>query len=215
VRIRVKYSKGSDLKYIGHLDLYRAWERLIRRASLPIAYTQGFNPHPKINMSPALPLGFTSLCEVIDFWLEVDYDLDEVERSLIEAAPPGLAIIQVCEQSTTSPTIQSQIISARYKILLLDRFPDLDTRVREIMEATKVSRQRRGKFYDLRSLIENCEVLEGPDHESQQILLQLASRGGATGRPDEFLAELKIPIYAARIERLGFVFIDDEAPTLG
>ena len=66
------------MRFTGHLDLHRAWERTFRRAGLPLAYSQGFNPHPRLNLASALPLGFTSEGEVIDVWLEQDLaDLSE------------------------------------------------------------------------------------------------------------------------------------------
>lgn len=211
MRIRVVYAKGPQLKYIGHLDLYRAWERLIRRAALPIAYTQGFNPHPKINMSPALPLGMTSRCEIVDFWLEKNCEIQEIDFSLKKVAPPGITIINVEQIPDNFPALQTQISSVRYRITLDHQVPDLELRVNEILDAPVVIRQRRGKTYDLRCLIENCKVVENPDPYIQQVDVQLASRDSATGRPDEFLSELKIPVHLARIERLEFIEKNREA----
>ena len=77
------------MKFTGHLDLFRTWERTIREG-LPayFAYTQGFRPHPRLNLAAALPLGFTSDCELIDIWLEYDMELDQIKSALIHAAPP-------------------------------------------------------------------------------------------------------------------------------
>ncbi len=66
MRVRVIFSKTGALRYIGHLDLNTIWERAARRAGLPLAYTQGFHPQPKMNFASALPLGFSSRCEVMD-----------------------------------------------------------------------------------------------------------------------------------------------------
>ena len=63
-RYRMVFSKMQPLRYIGHLDLMRAWEHTFRRANVPIAYTQGYHPHPRVNLGAALPLGFTSECEI-------------------------------------------------------------------------------------------------------------------------------------------------------
>ncbi len=201
---RINYQKGVELKYIGHLDLYRAWERLVRRATLPIAYTQGFNPHPKINMSPALPLGFTSICEIIDIWLEVDYDPKEVEALCKKAAPPGISILSVNCLPENSPALQTQITSVVYRILIDTDCPNVETSVANMLAAQEIPRQRRGKSYDLRQLIEKCEI-DTSENQAKQIYLQLASREGATGRPDEFLAEINIPIQLAQVERVRFI----------
>ena len=65
-RIRISFSRGEKVKYISHLDLMRLWERALRRASIPIAYSQGFSPHPKISIAAPLPIGVTSDGEFMD-----------------------------------------------------------------------------------------------------------------------------------------------------
>ena len=77
------------MRYTSHLDVHRTWERTLRRARLPLAYSQGFNKRPKINLAVALPLGFTSDCELVEFWLDGTPTLSEVESRLREAAPSG------------------------------------------------------------------------------------------------------------------------------
>ena len=70
MRIRITFAKQGALRYTGHLDLHKLWERAARRAELPLAYSQGFHPQPKMNIAAALPLGFSSRCEVMDMRLE-------------------------------------------------------------------------------------------------------------------------------------------------
>jgi radical SAM-linked protein len=79
-RYRMEYAKTRALRFIGHLDMLRVWERTFRRARLPLAHTLGFHPHPRMNIGAALPLGFTSDCELIDFWLECELDSDQIHR---------------------------------------------------------------------------------------------------------------------------------------
>ena len=69
MRLRLTFTKTGSLKYTGHLNLHRTLERTFRRAGLPLAYSQGFNPQPRMNLAEALPLGITSECEVMDVWL--------------------------------------------------------------------------------------------------------------------------------------------------
>ena len=66
MRVRITFSKQGALRFIGHLDLHRLWERAMRRANLPLTYSQGFHPQPKISLAAALPLGFSSRGEVLD-----------------------------------------------------------------------------------------------------------------------------------------------------
>src|SRR5512136_2023173 len=70
MRLRIVFSKTGSLRYTGHLDLQTVWERTVRRAGLPLAYTHGFHPGPKIQIASALPLGFIGRCEIVDIWLQ-------------------------------------------------------------------------------------------------------------------------------------------------
>ena len=69
-RIRICYAKTEPLRYTSNLDVHKVWERLLLRARLPLAYSQGFHHQPRINQAAPLPLGFTSRVEMVDIWLE-------------------------------------------------------------------------------------------------------------------------------------------------
>ncbi|MFN8461848.1 MAG: TIGR03936 family radical SAM-associated protein [Anaerolineales bacterium] len=84
MRIRITFSKQGALRYTGHLDLHKLWERAARRAELPLAYSQGFHPQPKMSLASALPLGFSSTCEVLDMRLERDVELGDLRERLNE-----------------------------------------------------------------------------------------------------------------------------------
>ena len=68
-RLRLEFAKTGPTRFIGHLDLAKALERSLNRAQIPLAYTQGYNPRPRMQLAAALPLGFTSECELADVWL--------------------------------------------------------------------------------------------------------------------------------------------------
>ena len=70
MRLRIIFSKSGPLRYTGHLDLQTTWERTIRRAGLPLAYTHGFHPGPRIQIASALPLGFIGQAEIVDIWIQ-------------------------------------------------------------------------------------------------------------------------------------------------
>ena len=207
MRIRLTFSKTEAMRYTGHLDLHRTWERTFRRACLPLAYSQGFHPQPRLNLACALPLGFTSQCEVLDAWLETDLPLAEIATSLNPALPPGLLIQDIAEVDGRGPALQTQVQSADFIITLLDAPPDLDERLVGLLSAAQILRQRRGKPYDLRPLIEKLEHLPTPAGAQQQLSTRLAAREAATGRPEELLAALDIPFEKTRVHRTGLVFI--------
>ncbi|MDD5382411.1 MAG: TIGR03936 family radical SAM-associated protein [Candidatus Margulisbacteria bacterium] len=93
-RIKLKYTKGEEVKFISHRDLMRAVQRAVRRADIPIAYSQGFNPHMKISWGNALKVGATSDGEFaelqIDGWVKPQELMDKLNRQL----PKGLAILE-------------------------------------------------------------------------------------------------------------------------
>lgn len=205
MRIRLIFSKLDPMRYTGHLDLFRAWERTIRRAGLPLAYSQGFNPRPRINLASALPLGFTSTGEVMDIWLEEYRPLKTLKIALEDALPPGLSISEIYEIETTEPSLQSQLVYAEYKIIIFEVLDDLDNRIEEILSKNSLPRERRGKTYDLRPLILSAMCLPSDDNYSR-IHLHVTAHEGATGRPDEFLLALGIDPTNTRIERTMLEF---------
>lgn len=200
MRVRVIFSKTDHMRYTSHLDLHRTWERTLRRARLPLAYSQGFNPRPKINLAAALPLGFTSECEIVEFWLDDSTQLTEIESTLREAAPPGIMVQTIEEVEAKKPKIPNLVDSADYMIILLDSTPNIDLRVSEILSSDSLPRERRGKPYDLRPLIEYIRVIP-PIDGNRGLEMRLAIRAGATGRPEEIIREMGIDPTSTRIHR--------------
>ena len=103
MRIRITFSKTGALRYIGHLDLHKLLERTSRRAGLDLMYSQGFHPQPKIQLASALPLGFSSTCELVDMWINGEVDLETLPERLSKAVPPGLGIRKVEYVEEKSP----------------------------------------------------------------------------------------------------------------
>lgn len=205
MRIRVTFAKKEAMRYTSHLDLHRAWERTIRRAGLPLAYSHGFNPRPKINLAAALPLGFTSECELIDIWLESQMPVDEINTALESAQPPGIEIIDIEDIQLDSPKLQKQVKSSEYLVTFCETIPDLASRLQLLLDSDSVIRNRRGKDYDLRILIEDAKYLSTNDEDHQQISLRLTTQDSATGRPDEVLAEMEVPFHTANINRTRLI----------
>jgi hypothetical protein len=115
-------------------------------------------------------------------------------------APPGIEIKAIEEIDPQTKKIPNLVDSAAYIATLLDPVADLKSRVTDLLTQEKIERERRGKQYDLRPLIEAINVSE-LDPDSQQIWMRLAARVGATGRPEEVLLALGIDPFNARVER--------------
>ena len=152
MRVRVTFSKQGALRYTGHLDLHRLWERAARRADLPLAYTRGFHPTPKIQLASALPLGFSSRCEVADFYLTEDLDVATLPSRLQPALPSGLSVLKAQSIDEGAPALQTQLVAAEYEVTLLDSASasNLEVRLAALVDAPSLPRERRGKPYDLR-----------------------------------------------------------------
>jgi len=198
------------LRYTGHLDLHKLWERAARRAGLPLAYSQGFHPQPKINIASALPLGFSSRCEVLDMRLNDELELDEIAARLRDNLPTGIQVLGIERVDERAPALQTQVRAAEYEVEITEAVigSELKRKADELMRAASLPRERRGKSYDLRSLIEELRVLEsdGPPANAIKIFMRLAAREGATGRPEEVLAALGIAPEFARVERTRLIF---------
>src|SRR5512142_659810 len=120
MRIRITFAKQDALRYTGHLDLHKLWERAARRAELPLAYSQGFHPQPKMNMAAALPLGFSSRCEIMDMRLEHDIPLNGLAVRLNATLPTGLQVVEVQQVDERAPALQTQVASAEYEVTLTE-----------------------------------------------------------------------------------------------
>jgi radical SAM-linked protein len=211
MRLRITFSKTGSLRYTGHLDLQTVWERTARRAGLSLAYTHGFHPGPKIQIASALPLGIAGRAEIVDLWLDTDPgEAAETQIRLQAGAPPGLTILQVETVDEHGPALQTQVVSAEYRVTLLEPAsgPDLQLRLENLLNAAALLRTRRDKPYDLRPLIEELSLTPtsaAGDGQAMQICMRLAARDGATGRPEELLDALGIPLETTRIERTRLI----------
>ena len=121
-RLRITFGKSGALTYTSSLDVAKIWERVLRRAGLPIMYTQGFNTRPRIQLAMPLPLGITSECEILDIALReaIEIDQSELTGCLLQVAPQGLSIHAIEEVDLREGTLQSRIISAEYRISFVD-----------------------------------------------------------------------------------------------
>ena len=207
MRARITFTKQGALRYTGHLDLHRLWERAMRRAELPLAYSQGFHPQPKISIAAALPLGFSSRGEVLDVRFNEEISTQEVADRLKNSLPKDIQITQVESVEERLPALQTLILSAEHEVHLTEPVEgsDLKRKIEEIKNSETLPRERRSKFYDLRPLIESLEM-ETDVHGKHCLFMTLTAREGATGRPEEVLNALGIEPEYTRVERMKLIF---------
>ena len=120
IRYRIRFAKLGLLRWISHRDLARLWERLARRADLPLSMTEGFHPKPRIAFASALALGVESLDEVLELELSEELSVDELRQRLVADGQPGLSIVDVMMLAEGSP--KAQLMAADYAVTLPDDF---------------------------------------------------------------------------------------------
>lgn len=206
MRLRITFSKEGWLIYSSHLDLMRAWERALRRAGAPLAYSGGFNPRPKLQMARALPLGHVGEGELIDVWLEEPVPQERLAKSLVSVLPEGLSIHQMQEVQPGAPAMQTQVIATEYRVVVDWDAPAeaIAARIGRLVAETELPHQRRGKRYDLRPLIERLQVEEVSGGKAV-LYMRLSARPGATARPEAVLDTLGLGDAFARYRRTRLI----------
>ncbi|MDP6510722.1 MAG: TIGR03936 family radical SAM-associated protein [Dehalococcoidia bacterium] len=185
-RWRLEFSREEELKFLSHLDLMRLWERLLRRALVPLAYSQGFSPHPQISLALPLPLGVTSDAELLDIRLTRPLPLDHLTGGLKCQSPNGLVLGRVQPVPPRAPSLPSLVLAAEYRVegegngvaeataalLDADRFP------------WQHRRERQVRHYDLRPLVEGLRAV--PSAAGVWVLeMRLKAGPAGTGRADQ------------------------------
>jgi radical SAM-linked protein len=210
MRYQITFSKNGPMRFTSHLDLHKTLERTMRRANLPLVYSEGFTPRPKLTLASALPLGYTSEAEVAEFWLKEPMPIDEVAKALHNAAPPGFILHKAVTNEPRAPKLQNDLKSAQFTITFKQPHPGLQEAVAEMLAAEELPRVRvrkgKKKPYDLRPLILDATVTPAAEGQSQLLILHLTAEPSATGRPDEVLDELGIDPLAPHIHRTRLYF---------
>ena len=142
-KVRLQYAKEAQMRFIGHLDVTRAFERTIRQARIPIAYSQGFHPHPKASFGPPLALGIESLAEYVDLQLSEPYPWDIV-ASLNSILPPGLRIVDAKPIFGKTLALNAAINAAAYDVSLPPEV-ELTKAVESLLAASSVILRRTTK----------------------------------------------------------------------
>ena len=210
-RVRVTFAIEWPLCYASVLDLGRLWDRLLRRAELPLAYSQGFNPHPRLAFAAALPVGYTSECEMVDILLAERVATEEMARRIDGERPAGLSILSVDEVPLNATAPQSTMRQADYVVRLEGAFGagEAEQALDALLARPHVMRERfrkgRVREYDLRALIHEA-VCEEDGAGGALLRLRLACGSQGAGRPEEVVDELGLAIERQAIRRVRLLW---------
>lgn len=190
-RIRVRYAKRGRLRFTSHRDVSRAVERAVLRAGIPMAYSSGFHPHPRISYAGASPTGAASEAEYLELGLAERRDPDEVGRSLDEALPDGLDVEAVAESAGGS---LADLLTASEWLIELRGADSSVVRsaVQAFLAAGSVPVERMTKkgmrTFDCRAAVVRLEVSQGGDGDPALTLVLRHATPAV--RPDDVLAGL-------------------------
>jgi len=209
-RLRLRYAKIGDARFIGHLDEARFWERVFRRAGLPLAYSHGFNPQPKMHFASALPVGVEGLDELLDVWLTEPVDPAIGSEAIRRNLPPGFRLHEVQIVPLDLPPMQSVLRAALYEAHWPEGIPppSLAERVELLRKAASLPRPHPkdpGRTYDLRPLVLDLTVL-GAD----RLRMTLAAGPRGSARASEVVAALDLDRFYHRLVRLALYLEDTQ-----
>jgi radical SAM-linked protein len=184
-KLRIRFRKAGDLRFLSHHDLMRLFERMLRRAGLPFRSTQGFHPKPKMQFASALALGIVGHEEVLEVEFDDAVPADDVQQRLVAQSLPGLQILSVCSIPTK---LKGQGRRATYFVPLdSTAHPQLTQRINEFLAAPACWLERtrpHAKRIDIRPYVEQLELRDA----GLTMTLQITPNGAA--RAEEVLQAL-------------------------
>ena len=200
-RIRIRYAKRGPLRFTSHRDFARAFERALRRAGIPIAFSQGFTPHPKISYASAAPTGVASEAEYLEIGLQTRTDPETVRAALDAALSPGLDVLEAVEAGPGS--LAERIEASHWRIELPGiTEEELGRAVTAFRDAPEVSVERLTKQgrrqLDARTPVTRIEVKSEGDAPSGvgaapcAILDLVVRQVTPSVRPDDVLSGLRV-----------------------
>jgi radical SAM-linked protein len=197
-RLRVHYAKRGRLRFSSHRDFARAFERALRRAEVPMGYSAGFSPHPKISYVGAAPTGVASEAEYLEIGLARVCDPDQVRAALDAALPDGLDIVDVLVANQATPgSFAERIQASHWHVELPGVDPDalheavLALLGRTDLQVERVTKDGRRQI-DVRQALVSAKVRPHAAAGGRAILDLVVRQGSPAVRPDDILAALRI-----------------------
>jgi radical SAM-linked protein len=194
-RLRVHYAKRGRLRFTSHRDFARAFERALRRANLPMGYSAGFSPHPKISYVGAAPTGVASEAEYLEIGLAAERDPEAVRQALDEALPAGLDIVEVLPAGPGSLAERMQASHWRVELPGVPAAAAADAVAALLAEPScpveRLTKDGR-RIIDVRPPIVSAEVTSAGSGTDRAILDTVVRQVTPAVRPDDVLSALRI-----------------------
>lgn len=196
MRLAVRFTKGAPVRFVSHLDVQRLFQRAFRRAKLPLAYSQGFNPHPLVSFATALSVGMTSMGEYLDVTLTEYMPPESFIDAVSTVLPKGIEIVEAFDMGESRKSLTSAMRSASYMAeVKFEKSVDADavkSALNELLsgEIVVMKKTKGGiKPTDIRPMVISVDVCEVEGQRAEIKLKGVLSAEGGLN-PDMFLKEL-------------------------
>ncbi len=209
-RLRVRFSRGEEVKFISHLDIVRLWQRALQRAGVALAYSEGYTPHPRLSLAAPLALGVTSEAELMDVfvtkWVSPHGFTTAVGRQL----PPGVQILKVFSIAPVLPSLQAKVRYAEYEVTLETENGRQEvtaalTRLLSVEHLPWQHQRDTGpRNYDLRALIDDLWLIEWHGGYCT-VGMRLRCSSSGSGRPEQVAAALGFDRHPVSMHRTRLI----------
>lgn len=222
MELRLQFKKEGSLKFISHLDLMRLLTRAFRRASLPVAFSEGYNPKPRISMGPPLPVGVSGLKEYFDLELSERVEAEEVKTALNRVLPRGMEISRVKEIKKKVQSLTAVINRASYRFV----FPGGDIQATDLedgfsrlfsLEKWTIERKRnkkKNRMLNIKPLVMELDWSLTGERIFIDALVMTGSQGNVRAGEVILLLSREIgvhPIPLTMVDRLALYVAEEDA----
>ncbi len=209
-RLRIRFSRGQEVKFISHLDIMRLWQRALNRAGISLAYSEGFSPHPRISLAAPLAVGVTSEAELMDITLTRFVSPHFFTSAVGQQLPPGIEILQAYPVAPTLPSLQSQVRYVEYKVEVETEKEqkDVESALASLLSVEHLPWQHQRdtgpRKYDLRALIDDLWLIDWRSGYCT-IGMRLHCDSNGSGRPEQVAAALGFTHYPQSLHRTKLI----------
>jgi len=214
-RHRITFATSRTLAYLSVLELGKVWERTLRRGRVPLKYSQGFNPRPRMHFAAPLPVGCGCRADLLDLSLDEPRTSQALRDAIAGVTPRNLVVLDVAAVDIHAKSLSDLLQEAEYSVWLQQvGEAELAETVTAFLEREEVlmskrGRKYRGKFYDLRPLVKSLSLDPATPSPWLGLHMRMMARPGATGRPDELLRALGLADRPRRSTRTRLILADE------
>jgi len=208
MKVRLQITKEPEIRFVSHLDYLRAIERGLRRTDLPVAYSEGFNPHLKFSLASALGVGVVSYTEFVEIEMAEPITAEEAVRQLQNNLPRGIKILAADAVATNEPALMAQAAFTEYEVLLSGADTDVAVKINSFNAATTLMyrrpapKRREGyKEVDIKRYISNVEYRQEEGKDILHFEIRIFEDGSLKAM--DVLAALGLDYAGADVRRIG------------